>query len=107
MDGDEADLAGEGAGGARIAHEDSLATVEVVLGMGEGVVDISAARRLHGGESGDFGRPWAFWVGRSPHVYALREGRTIEGDIALQVVIPRNAGDTPAIEDRDCVGDAR
>src|SRR5580700_11807582 len=90
----------------RVSHVHDLPAVTVELRMSLGVVHRTASVR--GSESlkgGDFLRPWTLGLWRRAHHDALRKWRVVDGNIALQMIIPRHVHDRSRVHDGDGIAD--
>ena len=87
LQGDEAELRGEVAGGARRGDKGSLDAVGVVFGVSVGIVDV-AGGWLRGNEGGERGRPGALGIASGAENDVLRGRAIAPGQPA-----PRAVGD--------------
>src|SRR5580700_5224998 len=104
---DEAHFTGEGCRcGTRIAYIDPLSIVGVIFGVRVRVVDVATCG-LHGNEGHDLAGPGAFGVRRCAYYDVLRERRAVDGEVALEICVPRNAENAGVVEDGDGVANLR
>src|SRR5580658_7067963 len=104
LDHDEARFTREGRWcRARIAHIDCLSAVRVVFGVRQRVIDITAVCRWQRDEGHYFVGPRALGIRGRAHHNILRERRAIDGEVALEIVVPGDAQNAGVIENRNSV----
>jgi hypothetical protein len=63
-----------------------------------------AGSRLHGNEGGTLSGPRALRRELGSKLHVLGKRRAVDSDVVVQVVVPRNAHDASAGEQRNCIG---